>query len=105
MSEMILAIGGPNSFQWVHDYGYLMRVADTGQMKAADYINDEPLPITATYNPPVVEYHYLKLGDPETKTIKKIYVSNDLNDEQALTLLQGWLMKQFITMESPDDNR
>jgi hypothetical protein len=103
MSKMILAIGGPNNFEWVHDYGSHMRVLDSDSLPTINFTDSIPL-AESVYDPPIVEYRQEKLGDTKTGAIKRVYVSTDLTFEQAFRKLQEWLMTQFINMESPDDS-
>jgi len=103
MSEMILAIGGPKSFEWVPDMGPRMRALDVSKMEPVSFFT-EPSPITAVYDPPIVDYRIEKLGDPKTNTIKRIYVSSGLTSRDAMEMLKDHLLGIFISTESPDDS-
>lgn len=101
----LLAIGGPRNLEWVADMGPVFKTlvprparfqSLSNNIDLDDYLDD--------YRSDVVSYYKQRLGDPETKARKEVYVVGDMGMREAEAILGDYLMKQFINMEDPIDD-
>lgn len=100
----LLAIGGSKNFEWVPDMGPVFKtIKPLKELKFqfTELVDIDSLPIFQDYDTEV--YHVEKIGDPETKAIKYVYVLDGFKGN-AMSALTNYLMKQFINMEDPIDD-
>jgi hypothetical protein len=95
----LFAIGGPYSFQWVEDYGPVLKVAIPRRIEAVSFKEISELESLAINPYNAYLYHKQYLGDVDTRKSKVIYIGEDLSTDEGIHLLKEYLLKQFILME------
>lgn len=98
----ILALGGPLNLQWLdEDTGYRDYVVPLFTPVSLNF-DSEISPIDLDRILETGRYRISKLADANTKTIKKVYVYQDITLDEAEKILKGWLLLAFINMEAPE---
>ncbi len=88
MSRLIL-LGGPMHLEWVEDMGPNIRAPKPTEVRWANEPVLEDLPS-------VTNYYREKIGDPETRKNRMFYRHEDITHNEALRLLEAYLVKLFV---------
>lgn len=94
MDKQILAIGGSRHFQMLPYYGSEVMLVPllSEPIKWVTELPPEPMVHTMKTE----KYRIEKLADSDTRSMKLIWVHEDLPVEEALQMLQEGLTKMFI---------
>jgi hypothetical protein len=97
----LLAVGGPNSFEWLEDTGNVIKVVLPTQLNA--FVLEPDLTNSMEYKTGVYYKSQIGMLDATNATLRKyVYLYEDINWEEADRLLKQWLMEAFMRMDNPE---